>query len=54
MRATPNPETVVQREPEGGERASGAVKGREVQVNPGRCWPLQDTGDAGLTWGDTS
>jgi hypothetical protein len=28
---------------EGGKRAAGAAKGREVHVIPGRWWPLQDT-----------
>jgi hypothetical protein len=35
---------------EGGKRAAGAAKGRELHVIPGRRWPLQDTRKWAVRW----
>ena len=37
---------------EGGKRAAGAAKGRELHVIPGRYWPLQDTRKWPVRWAD--
>ena len=38
---------------EGGKRAAGAAKGRELHVIPGRYWLLQDTRKWAVRWGDS-